>query len=177
MSANELKIGGKIMAKLNNASFGTYKSLYFNNDGTKKKLWNEKYSDELIIKCIKEFYITGISSKKIDEKYNLPKGTVSNWIVSFKYGRYYKFYCEGGICDQLKGIINLKDYVCLELPNSRKRVHSSKYMQIKDMYLQGYSYEDIRNKLGVNDSTITHIRRRFNLPRRRPEYHTLDFMW
>ncbi len=35
----------------------------------------------------------------------------------------------------------------------------------------------IRNKLGVHDYIIVHIKKRFNLPRRRHEYHTLYFMW
>ncbi len=45
------------------------------------------------------------------------------------------------------------------------------------MYLQGYKYKEITKKIAVHDSTIAHVIKRFNLPRRRPEYHTLDFMW
>ncbi|WP_253301799.1 hypothetical protein [Spiroplasma endosymbiont of Phyllotreta cruciferae] len=54
------------MKRLNNAPIGTFEYLHFKNDGTKKKFWNEKYTDELIIKCLKEFYILNISGIKID---------------------------------------------------------------------------------------------------------------
>ncbi len=165
------------MGKINNAKIGTFEYMYFDETGLRKKIWNAKYSDEFIINCLKEYYFSNLTSMKIEEKYNLPNGTVRDWSSRFKYGKSYRFYCEGGICDKLKGIINLKDYICLDLDRPNKGKYTGKYNQIKNMYLQGYEYKEITKKLAVHDSTIAHVIKRFNLPRRRPEYHTLDFMW
>lgn len=165
------------MAKLNNAPIGTYKHLFYDKNGNRKKPYNQKYSDEFIINCLKEYYFTNTTFLKLSKKYNVNSGTIYMWNTRFKYGINYRFYRKGGICDQLKGIINLKDYVCLDLPNSRKGKNTGKYQKIKEMYLQGCEYKEIMKQNNVSKGTIKNVRDRFNLPRRRPEYHTLDFMW
>lgn len=165
------------MGKINNAKIGTYWNLYYYENWNRKESKKQKYLDEFIIQCLKDFYLQGLSSTQISKKYNVKSNTVRQWNCRFKYCMQYRFDREGGICDQLKGIINLKDYVCLELPNHRIGKYTGKYKEIANMYLEGFTYNEICNKLNVTGDLVGHVRQRFDLPRRNAEPHTLDFMW
>ncbi|AGM24929.1 hypothetical protein SCHRY_v1c03440 [Spiroplasma chrysopicola DF-1] len=43
--------------KINNLPIGTYENLFYDETGRRKKAWNLKYSDEFIMKCLKEIYV------------------------------------------------------------------------------------------------------------------------
>ncbi|WP_342255539.1 hypothetical protein [Spiroplasma endosymbiont of Poecilobothrus nobilitatus] len=159
-----------MLNKINNALFGTYEYLYYDARGLRKKNWNQKYSDKFIIGCIKDVYFNGLTSFKVGKKYNISPGRVRLWIHYFKYRKGYRFYCEGGISDQLDKIIKVSEY-------NLKSKNFLKWEKIKEMYLKGCSYLEIKKELNVSDANIEYCVNKFNLPRRRPVIISKNHMW
>ncbi|KAI93100.1 hypothetical protein [Spiroplasma melliferum] len=156
-----------MLNKINNSLFGTYGSLYYDATGLRKKNWNQKYSDELVISCLKDFFLNLLSCSEISKKYNVPIRMVYLWNSSFKFRKGYRFDCENGICDQLDKIITIPKY-------------RSKYPydEIKEMYLKGFKISEIIEKLNLPNVIIVYNAvRKFKLPRRYREYRNFNFMW
>ncbi|AGM25161.1 hypothetical protein SCHRY_v1c05830 [Spiroplasma chrysopicola DF-1] len=149
--------------KINNSPIGTYENLFYDETGRRKKAWNLKYSDEFIMKCLKEIYIDGLSATDISRKYEIPIGTVWRFVNLYKYRGSYRYDREGGICDQLEPL--LKPYFRMPLNVSLQNYNKAE--QIRMLHSKGLSYANIAKELNLSSTRVVdYYVKKLNLPRR-----------